>query len=198
MRHCCINTRMCCTACTSPARCAISWLLLVYCVSRATCRSPAFAAAAALRVQHEDISPPSCLPQDGSIVRGEIFYFDYGCLAFWGLSERQEREVLGLLVREGAGITVMHRPNMLASWFGLCLQASWLQCCSVPRVHLPPACQVCARPSAGWAGASGCAAGERVGGGAVPGAAVGPGQGRLAAWAERLARGTCCSCSPAD
>jgi uncharacterized Rmd1/YagE family protein len=36
--------------------------------------------------------------KDGSIVRGEVFYFDYGCLAFWGLSERQEREVLGLLV----------------------------------------------------------------------------------------------------
>ena len=33
------------------------------------------------------------------MARGEVFYFDYGCLAFWGLSERQEREVLGLLVR---------------------------------------------------------------------------------------------------
>ena len=27
------------------------------------------------------------------MARGEVFYFDYGCLAFWGLSERQEREV---------------------------------------------------------------------------------------------------------
>ena len=36
-------------------------------------------------------------------MRGEVFYFDYGCLAFWGLSERQEREVLGLLV-SGRGV----------------------------------------------------------------------------------------------
>ena len=34
-------------------------------------------------------------------MRGEVYYFDFGCLAFWGLSERQEREVLGLLVSEG-------------------------------------------------------------------------------------------------
>ena len=32
-------------------------------------------------------------------MRGEVFYFDYGCLAFWGLSERAEREVLRLLVQ---------------------------------------------------------------------------------------------------
>lgn len=34
---------------------------------------------------------PSALeqPLDGDPPRGEIFYFDYGCLAFWGLSERQ-------------------------------------------------------------------------------------------------------------
>ena len=27
-----------------------------------------------------------------------MFYFDYGCLAFWGLTERQEREVMRGLV----------------------------------------------------------------------------------------------------
>jgi uncharacterized Rmd1/YagE family protein len=31
-------------------------------------------------------------------VRGECFYFDYGAVAFWGLSERQEREVLRSLL----------------------------------------------------------------------------------------------------
>ena len=36
--------------------------------------------------------------QDGEYCRGEVFYFDYGCLAFWGLSERQEREVMRSLV----------------------------------------------------------------------------------------------------
>lgn len=41
---------------------------------------------------------PRCSAQDGEYVRGEVFYFDYGCLAFWGLSERAEREVLRLLV----------------------------------------------------------------------------------------------------
>lgn len=77
------------------------WLLLywspVCCVSRATCRSLRRSWAAG---RFSIKSQCTRLPQDGSIVRGEIFYFDYGCLAFWGLSERQEREVLGLLVRE--------------------------------------------------------------------------------------------------
>lgn len=36
-------------------------------------------------------------PQDGEYCRGEVFYFDYGCLALWGLSERQEREVIRAL-----------------------------------------------------------------------------------------------------
>ncbi|PSC74837.1 Sporulation RMD1 [Micractinium conductrix] len=35
--------------------------------------------------------------KDGEVARGEVFYFDYGCLAFWGLSERQEREVMRML-----------------------------------------------------------------------------------------------------
>ena len=42
---------------------------------------------------------PALVPlQDGEYCRGEVFYFDYGCLAFWGLSERQEREVMRSLV----------------------------------------------------------------------------------------------------
>ena len=36
--------------------------------------------------------------QDGEYIKGEVFYFDYGCLAFWGLTERQEREVMRSLV----------------------------------------------------------------------------------------------------
>ncbi|KAL4430906.1 hypothetical protein ABPG75_006162 [Micractinium tetrahymenae] len=35
--------------------------------------------------------------KDGEYCRGEVFYFDYGCLALWGLSERQEREVIRAL-----------------------------------------------------------------------------------------------------
>ncbi len=30
--------------------------------------------------------------------RGECFYFDYGAVAFWNLSERQEREVIRMLL----------------------------------------------------------------------------------------------------
>jgi uncharacterized Rmd1/YagE family protein len=44
---------------------------------------------------------PVVLParlQDGEYIKGEVFYFDYGCLAFWGLTERQEREVMRSLV----------------------------------------------------------------------------------------------------
>jgi hypothetical protein len=36
--------------------------------------------------------------QEGEPCRGECFYFDYGAVAFWGLSERQEREVLRTLL----------------------------------------------------------------------------------------------------
>ncbi|KAL4859482.1 Sporulation protein RMD8 [Chlorella vulgaris] len=36
--------------------------------------------------------------KEGEPCRGECFYFDYGAVAFWGLSERQEREVLRTLL----------------------------------------------------------------------------------------------------
>jgi uncharacterized Rmd1/YagE family protein len=36
--------------------------------------------------------------KDGEACRGECFYFDYGAVAFWNLSEAREREVIrGLL-----------------------------------------------------------------------------------------------------
>ncbi|EFN59105.1 hypothetical protein CHLNCDRAFT_137893 [Chlorella variabilis] len=36
--------------------------------------------------------------KDGVMCRGECFYFDYGAVAFWNLSERQEREVIRTLL----------------------------------------------------------------------------------------------------
>ena len=30
---------------------------------------------------------------------GDVFYFDYGCGAFWGMSEKQEQDILQNVVR---------------------------------------------------------------------------------------------------
>jgi len=62
-------------------------------------------------------------------VRGEVYYFDFGCLAFWGLSERQEREVLGLLVSQG------RRQAVAGSGKQAGQAGSLLGACTMCKVH---------------------------------------------------------------
>jgi uncharacterized Rmd1/YagE family protein len=62
--------------------------------ARAGVRDPAVACL----LQPPLLTQPAAWWQDGEACRGECFYFDYGAVAFWNLSEAREREVIrGLL-----------------------------------------------------------------------------------------------------
>ena len=67
-----------------------------------------------------------------------MFYFDYGCLAFWGLTEAQEREVLAVLVRPALVDALPHSEvevdefqvqwgSRVGGWVGRGKQSGWVQ-----------------------------------------------------------------------